>query len=252
MKNIKFSIITVCYNSERTIERTIQGVLEQTYEDYEYLIIDGASTDGTLDIVNKYKDKFGEKLLVVSEPDNGIYDAMNKGISKASGDIIGIINSDDYYEPDTLEKIVEVYEKDHENPLSIYYGADRALMDGKEYSIGFHHADFLDKSMISHPSCFVTKETYDTMGVFDTKYSCVADYDMMLKFKHSGKVKFVPVYAVLANFSLGGTCSTDKAYLELLDLKVAYGMRTKASVDWEKFLGKCSKIFRKTLGIFVR
>lgn len=249
---MKFSIITVCYNSEKTIERTIQGVLEQTYDNYEYIIIDGASTDGTLDIVNKYKDSFKDKLKVVSEPDNGIYDAMNKGISMATGDIIGIINSDDFYENDSLEKIVAAYEQDHENPLSIYYGADRALLDGKEYSIGFQNAEFLDNSMISHPSCFVTKETYDTMGAFDTKYSCVADYDMMLRFKHSGKVKFVPVYAVLANFSLGGTCSTDKAYLELLDLKVAYGMRTKTSVDWEKFLGKCSKIFRKILGIFSR
>lgn len=250
--NIKISVVTVCYNSEKTIERTIKSVLNQTYDNYEYLIIDGGSKDGTLEIVNRYLNKFGDKLKVTSEPDKGIYDAMNKGIAKAGGVVIGLINSDDYYEVDTLEKVAEAYEKNHSNPMTVYYGANRALKGDKEVSINFFNADFLDESMISHPASFITKAAYENMGVYDTAYASVADYDLMLRYKHSGKVSFVPVYEILANFTLGGTCSTDMAYYELLDLKVKYGMRTLNSVRWEKFLGGCSKIFRKALSLFTK
>ena len=111
MSIMKFSIITPCFNSENTIERTLKSVLNQTYSMYEYIIVDGGSTDSTLDIIRSYKDFFGDKLKVISEPDNGIYDAMNKGISWATGDFVGIVNSDDFYEEDCLTIVSSYIQK---------------------------------------------------------------------------------------------------------------------------------------------
>ena len=108
------SIITVCYNSEKTIKRTMDSVLAQTVAPYEYIIIDGKSTDGTLNIIEEYRPLFsakGIKLVLTSEEDEGIYDAMNKGIDKAEGDIVGIINSDDYYEPEAVEVMEDTFKK---------------------------------------------------------------------------------------------------------------------------------------------
>ena len=102
---MKFSIITVCFNSEKTIERTIRSVLNQTFSDYEYIIVDGASKDDTMKIVKSYEDKFDGRLHYISEPDKGIYDAMNKGIRLAQGEIIGIVNSDDWLEDDSLMNV---------------------------------------------------------------------------------------------------------------------------------------------------
>lgn len=122
--NPKFSIITVCFNSEETIERTIISVLSQSYQNFEYIIVDGASTDGTLGIVEKYVEKYPDKIKLISEKDDGIYDAMNKGIRVASGDLIGIVNSDDYYETDALENISETYDGEK---YEIVYGIIHCL-----------------------------------------------------------------------------------------------------------------------------
>jgi len=107
------SIITICFNSEKTIAKTIESILEQDYQNIEYLIIDGASKDGTMKIVNSYKKKFNQKgieYVISSEKDKGIYDAMNKGVGKASGDVVGILNSDDYYAaPDVLSHVVKAF-----------------------------------------------------------------------------------------------------------------------------------------------
>ena len=103
MENFLISVVTVCFNSERTISRTIESVLNQSYPIYEYLIVDGRSSDKTMDIVKEFEPLFNGKMKVISEADNGIYDAMNKGILMAKGKLIGILNSDDWYEPDTLE-----------------------------------------------------------------------------------------------------------------------------------------------------
>ena len=114
MNTPQFSIITICYNSADTIERTIKSVLAQTFVDYEYIIVDGASTDNTLEIVNQYQKSFGNKLRVSSEPDKGIYDAMNKGVKAAKGKIIGIVNSDDWLD------IAEIVQRTGRNRNVIY------------------------------------------------------------------------------------------------------------------------------------
>ena len=106
MCGILVSILTPCYNSAKTIEKTLECIEKQTYTNIEYIIIDGGSTDGTLEIIDRHRSRLPEKLTVISENDNGIYDAMNKGIRLAKGELIGIVNSDDWYEHDTVEQAV--------------------------------------------------------------------------------------------------------------------------------------------------
>lgn len=211
MKKPKVSIITVCYNSEKTIEKTINSVLKQTYANIEYIIIDGQSTDRTLDIVQGYMPLFEGRLKLISEPDTGIYNAMNKGIKQAVGNIIGIVNSDDYYEFDAVEKIINAWDG---NGMQVLYGLMRKLKNGKEDSVMLFTHETLEKRMILHPSCFVTTDVYENIGLFDEKYKSVADYDFMLRAYESGCVKFVPVYSIISNFSDGGMSETMEGYME--------------------------------------
>ena len=233
MEDIKVSIITVCFNSEKTIERTIQSVLDQTYKNIEYIIIDGASTDKTLEIIDKYRDQFKDRLKVISEKDDGIYFAMNKGIALSTGTLIGIINSDDWYEKDAVRNMVNAYVEDHRNSLTVYYGNTGVIRDDQLLSISKSDHNRLEDDMISHPSCFITKEAYRKLGVYNTDYPSVADYDLMLRYKRSRKVDFVHVDEHIANFTLGGMSSTGKAYIDLLRLKMNYKKisRIKGSIE---------------------
>lgn len=217
----KVSIITVCFNSSKTIRKTFESVLHQTYEDIEYVVVDGASTDGTVEMIKEYEPLFQGRMKWISEKDNGIYDAMNKGIRMAQGSLIGIINSDDYYEPDAVEIMVNALT---EEKYQILYGAMRTWKDGEEESISISSHKFLKDRMINHPSCFVTKAVYEDFGYFDTKYVSVADYDFMLRMSEKDEVIFKPVYSIIANFSLGGMCSTGDAYMELEKMRRNRGM----------------------------
>lgn len=217
----KVSIITVCFNSSKTIRKTFDSVLHQTYEDLEYLVVDGASTDGTIEIIKEYESLFRGRMKWISEKDNGIYDAMNKGIRMSQGSLIGIINSDDYYESDAVEVMVNALT---EEKYQILYGAMRTWKDGEEESISIASHRFLKDRMINHPSCFVTKAVYEDFGGYDTQYRSVADYDFMLRMSEKDEVIFKPVYSIIANFSLGGMCSTGDAYMELEKMRRNRGM----------------------------
>ncbi len=240
--NVRVSIITVSYNSEKTIKRTIESVLHQTYQNIEYIVIDGASVDRTVDIVKKFESDFEGRLIWVSEPDRGIYDAMNKGIKKASGDLIGILNSDDYYELDAVENMVRALGKEK---YQILYGFMRTLRNGEEYSIAIQTHKDLRNGMIAHPSCFVTKQTYDDLGMYDTKYKSVADYDFMLRMFDCKEVIFKPVYKLIANFEQGGMCSTTMAWLELLELQKEYGIITSGEYTKTIIKHKLHTIFHR-------
>lgn len=244
-EDVKISVITVCFNSEKTIDRTLRGMLDQTYANYEYIIIDGASKDKTIDIVNAYKDRFGEKLKVISEPDNGIYDAMNKGIRNSTGDIIGIINSDDFYEPCALEEIAQKYKENDNISYAVFHGKMNTWSKGEIVEISGLIPENLEKEMGAHPPCFVTRKVYEELGMFDTKFKYVADYDFMLRMYKSGRVKFVEVDAIVANFTLGGACSTHEAYLDLLSLRKKYKMMTGREVFIAKFKAKLAYRFEK-------
>jgi glycosyltransferase involved in cell wall biosynthesis len=218
------SIITPCYNSEKTIERTLECIENQTYKDIEYIIIDGASTDKTIDIINSHRSKLPTKLNLISEKDGGIYEAMNKGINMATGKFIGIVNSDDWYENDTIEQVVNAYKG---NKYEVIYGMQRNYLNGREKTTFIHHHDFLPEQMITHPTCFVTKDTYNDLGVFDTSYRSAADYDLMLKFWESKKVIFTPIMRVLSNFQMGGMSGSQTGVRENAKIRYKRGYMSK-------------------------
>lgn len=194
---MKISIITVCFNSEKTIEDTIKSVLKQNYDNYEYLIIDGGSKDNTINIVKSYEKKFNGKLKYISEKDKGLYDAFNKGIKLASGDIIGFINSDDILRSnDVFNKVVN----NIENYDGVY--ADVLLMDenfnipvrnfisGKPKKNGIFHP--------AHPSLYLRKKVYDEIGGYNINYKIAADLDLMLRvINNDYKLNYVKDYFVL-------------------------------------------------------
>ncbi len=209
-----FSIITICFNSERTIERTIKSVLSQTYKDYEYIIVDGASKDGTLDIVKKYEPLFEGRMKWKSEPDNGIYNAMNKGILRATGDIIGIVNSDDWLEPDALENVNNAFSANNNNLNSLYCGGiNYHFTNGniKKWSVNLkslhRNAKYYFISGIRHPGLFVPKEIYNKVGIFNDKMKVAADSDFMLRCYFSG-IPFVDIHAIVSNMSEGGVSTS--------------------------------------------
>ena len=193
---MKITIITVCYNSEKTIKDTLESVLSQTYNNYEYLIIDGKSSDNTLKIIQEYEKKFNGKLKYVSEKDTGLYNAMNKGIKMASGDVIGIINSDDILTHENVfQKIIDNI-KDVDGVYSNLLMLDENL--NKPYRL------FKSKNVskkfgwhMPHPTLYLKKEVYDQYGLFNEKYKIAADLDFMLRIIRSNlKLKYVDDYFV--------------------------------------------------------
>lgn len=233
-----FAVITTCYNSEKTIERTILSVLQQTYDTYHYYLVDGSSSDRTVEIIKRYQEMYPEKITYVSERDKGIYDGINKGIRMAldggEADLIGLVNSDDYYEPDALEKMAEAYVKDSPDSsdsdaqtkalnYTIYYGMIKIIEDGKERMTVMNHHDFLPEKMITHPSCFVTSALYRDLGLYSLEYKSASDYDFMLRMFGNEKVRFVPVYQVISNFSQGGISGSKLGDHEAKMIRHKYG-----------------------------
>lgn len=199
---MKVTIITPCLNSEKTITQTIESVLKQTYQDIEYIIVDGKSTDRTVEIIKKYIPLFSGRLNYISEKDQGIYDAMNKGLLQASGEIIGIINSDDWYETDAVEKVVQCFQATtaelvYGKLFTITQNGNRNVYPRRDLSTIWYQMP------IAHPTVFVKRDIYNRYGRFDTKYRISADYELILRFYCRG-VHFYYLDCALANFRLGG------------------------------------------------
>ena len=178
------SVITACYNSELTIEKTILSILSQTYDFIEYIIIDGNSTDRTLEIIKKYENKFlarGYKYIIVSENDEGIADAWNKGLSFARGEIIGILNADDYYDEVAVEVAVR---KLNVTLPELSYGVCHKLNSKGGVQINnvkFNPRKIYYNLSFSHTTCFQTKVIFDVLGNFDKKYKIAFDVDFLLR-----------------------------------------------------------------------
>ena len=217
------SIVTVVLNNAKTIEQTILSVVEQPYPNKEYIIIDGGSTDGTLDIIKKYQDKIA---VWKSEPDHGIFDAMNKGIRLAKGDLIGIINADDWYENNILSEIADCY-RQYGNK-TVIHGLLRNFNQGAFYSIKGNSIGVLKYDMIQHPTCFVPKTLYDKYGSYDAKYKYSADYDLVLRFVNQG-VHFEFLEKVIANFRIGGVSSEEKTQSEKFQI-----LRKHKVISWKE------------------
>ena len=180
------SIITATFNSAKTLKDTIQSVLRQTNKDFEYLIIDGGSTDETIDIVKSYESEFSGRLKWVSEKDQGIYDAMNKGIKMASGDVVGILNSDDYFTSDDILQTVDNAFKSHE--IDAIYGDIHFIRDGNPQKCVRYYSSRMFRPfwlrfgfMPAHPSFYCKRDIFDKAGLYSLDYKIGADYEMMVR-----------------------------------------------------------------------
>lgn len=208
---MKISIVTVCYNSAKTIRDTIESVLSQTYADVEYIIVDGASTDGTIEIVDSYRNQVSK---FISEPDHGIYDAMNKGIAAATGDVVGLLNSDDVYEhkdvltdvvssfserssadiifgdvvfasPDNMNRVVRYYRSSHFRPWKLRFGW-----------------------MPPHPATFVRREVYEKYGLYSLNYRIASDYEIFVRWMLLNKLRYHYLDAVLVRMRTSGVSTS--------------------------------------------
>lgn len=202
----KVSVITVVYNGHDYIESAIQSVLSQTYKNIEYIIIDGGSTDGTLDIINKHKSKIAK---FISEKDEGLYDAMNKGIKMVTGDIIGILNSDDFYaDKSVIERVAEAMEREQADALwgdLVYVKADNESKITRVWkSSSYESGKFQKGWMPPHPTFFVRKSVYDQFGLFRADFKIAADYELTLRFLEKNKIKGIYLPVTLVKMRTGG------------------------------------------------
>lgn len=204
---MKVSIITVCFNSAATIRDTIESVLAQDYADIEYIIVDGASRDNTLDIVNEYR---GRIAKVVSEPDKGIYDAMNKGIKMATGDVVGILNSDDFFtSSQSVSKLVSGFGNDTDAVYAdlVYVKQHDTSKFSRLYSsAGFARWKIRFGFMIPHPTFYAKKALFDRLGFYKLNYRVAADFELMARF-FKADIKTRRVDAVVVSMREGGISS---------------------------------------------
>lgn len=204
---MKISIITVVYNSEKTIERTIRSVLSQSYKNIEYLIIDGASTDATMQVVNRYKDQIA---VIVSEKDKGMYDALNKGIRLCTGDVVGILHADDEFA--STQSIQLIAERLQSNPVIDAVYGDVGFVKEEEpdkivryYSSAIFNTNLFKWGfMPAHPTFFCYKKYFDLYGVYRTDLDIAADFDLLARFlrRHQLLTSYIPV--MLVKMNLGG------------------------------------------------
>ena len=202
----KISIITVSYNSAETIKDSIESVLAQNYSNIEYIIIDAGSKDNTIEIVDSYHDKIN---YFISERDEGIYDGMNKGISAATGDFIGILNSDDFYPSnDIVSKVAKTiikYKCDSVYGDLIYVRSNKIKKVVRYWQSGEFSISKLKKGwMLPHPTFFVRRKLYKKYGMYNTELKSAADYEMILRllYKHNISVRYIP--EILVNMRQGG------------------------------------------------
>lgn len=205
----KVSLITVSYNSEKTIATTIESIIRQTYNNVEYIIVDGLSTDNTVNIAKSFEKLLEDRkydYMIISEKDKGLYDAMNKGIELSSGDIIGIINSDDFYVDEfVVEKVVEKMVTDGSDCLY----ADLLYVDGANTDKVVRKwkakmGDFRFGWNPPHPTTFITKKTYDKFGYYKVEYEISSDYDLLYRIIHKGKVKTSYLDEYIVKMRTGG------------------------------------------------
>lgn len=197
---MKISIITIAYNSASTFRDSIESVLNQTYSDIEYIVVDGLSKDNTVDIIKEYEPKFNGRLRWISEKDKGIYDAMNKGLKMASGEVVGIINSDDFYHRnDVITEIVKAFEDDtiQATIADVRFVNPKDLNKTVRYysSKNFSPNRFRFGFMPAHPTFFTYKKNFESFGYYQTDYKIAADYELLMRFlyTHQLNYKYLPI-----------------------------------------------------------
>jgi glycosyltransferase len=237
---MKISIITAVYNNENTIEDAIKSVLSQTHDDIEYILIDGASSDKTLDIVNKYKDKID---TIVSEKDGGIYDALNKGIKKATGDVVCFLHSDDIYENEhVVKKVNNLFEEKQVDSVYgnlVYVKKENIDKIVRYWKSGeFEHKKLKTGWMPPHPTFFVKREVYEKYGGFDTNFRIAADYDTVLRFLGVQKITIAYLPEVIIKMRLGGESNKSLANLQKKTLEDIKALRKNSIGGYQTILMK--------------
>lgn len=238
----EFSIVTVCFNSEKTIRTTIESVLQQKYKNYEYIIVDGASIDGTMDIVKSYETKFEGRLRYISEPDKGIYDAFNKGVRMSTGKYVWIVNSDDYIEPNALEELATITTKYSKEDAPVINGGMRLITNNNQ-TIYTSSADKAmraykeDRMGAPHPSTLIPKNIYNIVGLYDDRYFIASDLAWFHK-AHGMGIKYLFIDTVITNMTDIGISSRPNIKKDIKDRKIYFSTKYK---NW------FTRIYRFTL-----
>lgn len=235
---MKVTLITVCFNSEKTLEKTILSVSSQSYFNIEYIIIDGGSTDGTIDIIMSCVHKFSNNLIWISEPDKGIYDAINKGIYMASGDLIGILNSDDtLFNQFVVEDIVNfhllhnidasignVVQIDSRNKILRVYNSKSWLPS--KLKIGF---------MPPHPSIFMKRDLFSKLGFYNIDYKIAADYELIIRFFLIHKIVWKYSNITTTSMLIGGVSSSGVKSYNIVTTEISKALKNN-SVNFSKLI----------------
>jgi glycosyltransferase involved in cell wall biosynthesis len=248
---MKVSIITVALNNAEYIEACIQSVINQDYKNIEYIVVDGGSTDGTIDIINKYEDKIN---VWISEPDKGMYDAINKGIGTSSGDIIGILHSDDIYIDEHV--IGNVVQEFRNNIDSVYadlvYVERNNIKNVVRYydSSVFQISKFAYGWMPAHPTCFIKKAVYTKYGLYKTDFIIAADYELLVRFyaKHGVSYSYLP--KVIVKMRNGGLSTRNFKSNIILNREIVRscrenGIETNIFKVYSKYFVKMFQLFKK-------
>ena len=242
------SIITVTLNSARHIRNAIESVLRQADCDFELIVIDGRSSDGTVGIVESYRPLLGNRLHLISERDSGLYDAMNKGIALATGSIIGILNSDDEYLPGALAAVRHAFATPD---VEIVFGDVLIGPDNSSAELfRTHLSETLQHMTLAHPACFVQRSVYSALGVFDTRFRIAADYDFLLRC-YLGGVRFLHVDHTLARFTPGGVSS--KSFRVALEVYAIHSRHVSRKHAMKWFIWRISNVaffgVRRSIGV---
>jgi glycosyltransferase involved in cell wall biosynthesis len=252
---MKVSIITVTYNSEDTLGDTIRSVLNQTYHNLEYWIIDGGSVDSTMDIVKRFEGTFEGRLHYISEKDHGIYDAMNKGVRMATGDVVGILNSDDFFTSDTvIERLVKEFDDDVE---AVYGDVHFVKNDNLNKCVRYYSGKIFRPWMVKygfiapHPSFYIRKSTYQKYGLYSPYYKISADYELIARlcYKYQIKTKYINVDFV--TMRMGGA-STRNFHNRMLGLKEDIVACRQLDIKTNKYKISLKYLIKIFESIFIR
>lgn len=207
---MKVSIITSCFNREKTIAQAIESVLEQDYPQIEYIIVDGASTDGSLSVIERYADRIDK---IISEPDKGMYEAINKGIRAATGDIIGLLHSDDFlFSPHTISWIVEKFKETNADFVygnGLYVDAEHTNKVVRNWIGGTYNKWKVRHGWLPlHPTCYIRRECFEKYGLYDESYQIAADSDFLVRYLYEADLKVAYLDKYIVRMRMGGL-STD-------------------------------------------
>lgn len=244
--SLKVSIITTNYNNADNLKKIIKQVKNQNYENIEYIIVDGASTDASAAVIEKANEYFGDKLRVLSEPDSGIYNALNKGIRMATGDIIGCC-FDEFTSPDVISRMVAVMEKEQTDGVH----ADLNYMEGDRIVRKWHQGQGKIRYgwLPGHPTLYLRKSVYERYGLYKEDYRVSADYEFMVRILHRGEVKLSYIPEVLIHMAYGGT-SNNSFGAYMISLKEGHRALKENGIHFA-FFTDCCRTLRVLLQFFV-